>query len=109
LGLGSVWAGLLDRPLKGGRLFQTVYVFPMAVSFIASGVVWRWLLNSNQGESASGLNRLFQMVGLDFLQNPWWNNITFGIAAIALPAIWHLSGSVMALVLAGLRGVPAHL
>lgn len=81
----------------------------MAVSFVASGVVWRWLLNSNQGEQASGLNRLFQMVGLDFLQNPWWNNITFGITAIALPAVWQLSGYVMALFLAGFRGVPDEL
>ena len=106
---GFVWAWLLDRPIKGGRVFQTIYLFPMAVSFVASGVVWRWLLNSNQGESASGLNRLFQMVGLGFLQNPWWNNITWGIAAIALPAIWQLSGYVMALFLAGFRGVPDEL
>src|SRR5699024_3754853 len=55
LAMGFVWAWLLERPLKGGRLFQTVYLFPMAVSFVASGVVWRWLLNSNQGDSASGL------------------------------------------------------
>ncbi|MGY5766137.1 carbohydrate ABC transporter permease [Brachybacterium sp. DNPG3] len=103
--IGFVWAWLLERPLPGGRIFQTVYLFPMAISFVASGVVWRWLLNSNQGESASGLNRLFQMVGVGFLQNPWWNNVTFGILAIALPAVWQLSGYVMALFLAGFRGV----
>ncbi|MDO5645789.1 MAG: sugar ABC transporter permease [Dermabacter sp.] len=103
---GFTWAWLLDRPLKGGQIFQTVYLFPMAISFVASGVVWRWLLNSNMGEQASGLNRLFQMVGLSFLQNPWWNNVTWGIAAIALPAVWQLSGYVMALFLAGFRGVP---
>lgn len=109
LAIGFVWAWLLERPLRGGRIFQTVYLFPMAISFVASGVVWRWLLNSNQGEMASGLNRLFQMVGLGFLQNPWWNNITFGILAIALPAIWQLAGYVMALFLAGFRGVPEDL
>ncbi|UEJ81062.1 sugar ABC transporter permease [Brachybacterium halotolerans subsp. kimchii] len=104
--VGFVWAWLLERPLPGGRIFQTVYLFPMAISFVASGVVWRWLLNSNQGDSATGLNRLFQMVGLDALENPWWNQVTFGIAAIAIPAIWQLSGYVMALFLAGFRGVP---
>ncbi|WP_394275617.1 carbohydrate ABC transporter permease, partial [Luteococcus sp.] len=109
MAIGFVWAWLLERPLAGGRFFQTVYLFPMAISFVASGVVWRWLLNSNQGENASGLNRLFQMVGLDFLQNPWWNSITFGILAIALPAVWQLSGYVMALFLAGFRGVPDEL
>lgn len=106
LGIGFVWAWLLERPIRGGQIFQTVYLFPMAISFVASGVVWRWLLNSNEGDAASGLNRLFQMVHLDFLQNPWWNQITFGIIAIALPAVWQLSGYVMALFLAGFRGVP---
>ncbi len=106
LGIGFVWAWLLERPIRGGQIFQTVYLFPMAISFVASGVVWRWLLNSNQGDAASGLNRLFQMVHLDFLQNPWWNHITLGIIAIALPAVWQLSGYVMALFLAGFRGVP---
>ncbi|MDO8143519.1 MULTISPECIES: carbohydrate ABC transporter permease [unclassified Isoptericola] len=107
--MGFGWAWMLDRPDRGEGFFRSIYLFPMAVSFVASGVVWRWLLNSNQGESASGLNRLFQMVGLDFLQNNWWNNITFGITAIALPAIWQLSGYVMALFLAGFRGIPEEL
>jgi glucose/mannose transport system permease protein len=107
--MGFLWAWMLDKPVKGEGLFRSVYLFPMAVSFVASGVVWRWLLNSNQGEQASGLNRLFQIVGLDFLQNNWWNNVTWGITAIAIPAIWQLSGYVMALFLAGFRGIPDEL
>ena len=107
--MGFLWAWMLDKPVKGEGLFRSVYLFPMAVSFVASGVVWRWLLNSNQGEQASGLNRLFQMLGLDSLQNNWWNNVTFGIIAIAIPAIWQLSGYVMALFLAGFRGIPNEL
>jgi len=106
---GFLWAWLLDRPVRFEGLFRSIYLFPMAVSFVASGVVWRWLLNSNQGETASGLNRLFQMVGLGFLQNNWWNNVNWGIAAIAIPAIWQLSGYVMALFLAGFRGIPEEL
>lgn len=107
--MGFLWAWMLEKPVKGEGLFRSVYLFPMAVSFVASGVVWRWLLNSNQGEQASGLNRLFQIVGLDALQNNWWNNVTFGIIAIAIPAIWQLSGYVMALFLAGFRGIPEEL
>ncbi|WP_369372933.1 carbohydrate ABC transporter permease [Promicromonospora sp. Populi] len=107
--MGFLWAWMLEKPIKGEGLFRSVYLFPMAVSFVASGVVWRWLLNSNQDEQASGLNRLFQMVGLDFLQNNWWNNVTFGIIAIAIPAVWQLSGYVMALFLAGFRGIPDEL
>ena len=107
--MGFLWAWMMDRPVKGEGFFRSVYLFPFAVSFVASGVVWRWLLNSNQGEQASGLNRLFQIVGLDFLQNNWWNNVTWGITAIAIPAIWQLSGYVMALFLAGFRGIPDEL
>jgi glucose/mannose transport system permease protein len=109
MAIGFGWAWILERPARGEGFFRAVYLFPMAVSFVASGVVWRWLLNSNQGENASGLNRLFQIVGLDFLQNNWWNNVTFGIVAIAIPAIWQLSGYVMALFLAGFRGIPDEL
>jgi glucose/mannose transport system permease protein len=106
---GFVWSWLLDRPVPGQAVFRSVLLAPMAVSFIAAGVVWRWLLNSNKGEAASGLNRLFQMVGLGFLQNGWWNNINWGISAIAMVAVWQMSGYVMAMFLAGFRGVPDEL
>lgn len=109
LAIGFCWAWLLDKPIRGEGLFRAIYLFPMAVSFVASGVVWRWLLNSNQDAQASGLNRLFQIIGLPFLQNNWWNNVTWGITAIAIPAIWQLSGYVMALFLAGFRGIPDEL
>ena len=106
---GFLWAWLLERGVRGEGVFRAVYLFPMAVSFVASGVVWRWLLNSNTGESASGLNRLLDSVGLGFLQNPWWTDANWGILAIAMPAMWQLSGYIMALFLAGFRGIPAEL
>lgn len=106
---GFLWAWLLDRKVKFEGVFRSVYLFPMAVSFIASSVVWRWLLNLNQDEKAFGLNRLFQIVHLDFLQNSWWNNTDWGITALTIPAIWQLSGYVMALFLAGFRGIPEEL
>lgn len=106
---GLLWALLLERGVRGEGIFRSFYLFPMAISFVASGVVWRWLLNSSQGEGASGLNRLFQVIGLDGLQNAWWSSPKWGMAAIALPAVWQLSGYVMALFLAGLRGIPEEL
>lgn len=106
---GLLWALLLERGVKGEGVFRSFYLFPMAVSFIASGVVWRWLLNASQGENSSGLNRLFHSVGLTALENPWWSSPKWGMAAMALPAIWQLSGYVMALFLAGLRGIPEEL
>jgi glucose/mannose transport system permease protein len=107
--LGFLWAWLLERKARGESLFRAVYLFPMAVSFIASGVVWRWLLNNAEAERSSGLNRLFGEVGLGWLQNTWWTHERWGILAIAVPAIWQLSGYVMALFLAGFRGIPGEL
>jgi glucose/mannose transport system permease protein len=106
---GFLWAWLLERGARGEGVFRAVYLFPMAVSFIASGVVWRWLLNNAEGERASGINGLLGSIGLDVLQSPWWTHERWGILAIAMPAIWQLSGYVMALFLAGFRGVPQEL
>ncbi|NYT94453.1 carbohydrate ABC transporter permease [Salinispora sp. H7-4] len=107
--LGLLWAFLLERGVRAEGLFRTVYLFPMAVSFVASGVVWRWLMNSGQGDDAGGLNAIFGQLNLDFLQNPWWTDPEWGMVAMAVPAIWQLSGYVMALFLAGFRGIPAEL
>lgn len=107
--LGLLWAFLFDRGVRGEGFFRAVYLFPMAISFIASGVVWRWLLNSQQGDGAGGLNWIFHQVGLGALENRWWTNPDWGMAAMAIPAVWQLSGYVMALYLAGFRGIPREL
>jgi glucose/mannose transport system permease protein len=106
---GLLWAFLLERGIRAEGFFRTVYLFPMAVSFIASGVVWRWLMNPNTGENAGGLNAVFGSLGLDALQNSWWTNPDWGMASMAMPAIWQISGYVMALFLAGFRGIPQEL
>ena len=107
--LGLLWAFLLERGVRGEGFFRTIYLFPMAVSFIASGVVWRWLMNPGKDDSAGGLNAVFDGLGLGFLQNTWWTNPDWGMAAMAMPAVWQLSGYVMALFLAGFRGIPQEL
>lgn len=106
---GLLWAILLEKGVRGEGIFRSIYLFPMAVSFIAAGVVWRWLLSPATGESqAVGLNQLLNKLGLDSLENGWWSaNNKFSMAAMALPAIWQLSGYVMALFLAGFRGISA--
>lgn len=106
---GMLWAILLERGIRGEGIFRSVYLFPMAISFVAAGVVWRWLLNSAEGDNAAGLNRLLQIIGLDGLQNPWWDKDQWGMVAIAMPAIWQLSGYLMALFLAGFRSIPDEL
>ena len=74
-------------------------------TFVAAGVVWRWLLSPATGEGAVGLNQLFQYMGMPWLQSSWWSAGQFNMAAMAIPAIWQLSGYVMALFLSGFRGI----
>ncbi len=107
--LGLALAILLDQGLRGESFFRSLFLFPMAISFIVTGVVWRWLMNPAGGSRISGLNLLFDNLGLDFLINRWHTTPTWGIAAIAIPAIWQMSGYTMALYLGGLRAIPDHL
>ena len=107
--IGATIALLLDKGVRGEGFFRAVYLFPMAVSFIAAGVVWRWLMNPAPSDRGTGLNLLFDKLGLDFLANEWYLGPDWGATALALPAIWALSGYIMALYLAGFRGVPEEL
>jgi len=107
--LGLILAILLDQDLRGESIFRTIFLFPMAISYIVTGVVWRWLMNPAQGERMSGFNILFDKLGLDFLINKWYTTPEWGIAFIAIPAIWQMSGYVMALYLSGLRAIPQEL
>jgi len=107
--LGFFLAVLLDQGLKGESFFRSLFLFPMAISYIVTGTVWRWLMNPATGSRTSGFNLLFQYLGLDSLANAWHTTPTWGIAAIALAAIWQMSGYTMALYLAGLRAIPQEL
>ncbi|UCF60427.1 MAG: sugar ABC transporter permease [Anaerolineaceae bacterium] len=108
--LGLVLAVLLDQRIRGEALFRNIYLFPMAISFIVTGVVWRWLLNpATSLERLSGLNLLFHQAGLDFLISKWYTHPSFGIVAIVIPATWQMSGFTMALYLAGIRSIPEEL
>ncbi|MEW6179961.1 MAG: sugar ABC transporter permease [Chloroflexota bacterium] len=107
--LGFFLAVLLDQGLRGEGFFRSLFLFPMAISYIVTGVVWRWLMNPATGSRTSGFNLLFSYLGLDFLQNAWHTTPTWGIAAVALAAIWQMSGYTMALYLAGLRAIPHEL
>lgn len=107
--LGFMMAVILDQGLKGESFFRSLFLFPMAISYIVTGVVWRWMMNPAEGSRMSGLNLLFSYFHLDFLINKWHTTPEWGIAAIALAAIWQMSGYTMALYLAGLRAIPGEL
>lgn len=107
--VGIFLAVLLDQGIRGESFFRSLFLFPMAISFIVTGVVWRWLMNPALGDRISGFNLLFDSLGLDFLVNRWHTTPQWGMAAIAIPAIWQMSGYTMALYLGGLRAIPESL
>lgn len=102
--LGFLLATLLDQHIKGEALFRTLFIFPFAVSGIVTGVAWRWLM-----QPSTGVNLLFQGLGLENFQPMWYSHPRWGIWAVTIAASWQFSGYVMALYLAGLRGIPNEL
>ena len=103
---GLIMSLLLEKGIKGEGFFRSTYLYPMAISFIAMGTSWRWLMDSARDADATGLNLVLQKIGLGFLQNDWYTSEAGSMYAMALPAIWQMAGYVMALFLAGFRGIP---
>src|SRR5881296_2714447 len=99
LGLGA--AVLLDQRLRGTLFFQNVYMYPLALSFVVTGTVWRWILNPN-----SGVNVILGNLHLDFLKSGWLTDPNTALNSLGIAAVWQSSGFVMAMFLAGLRGIP---
>jgi glucose/mannose transport system permease protein len=110
LGIGFSLAVILDRRMKVEPVFRTLFLAPLAISFIVTGVVWRWLLNPGSAQLGSvGINLLLDRAHLGFLKTGWYTDPRIGILAVALAAIWQFSGYTMALYLAGLRSIPDEL
>ncbi len=108
--IGLLLAILIDQHIKGEGMFRNLFLLPMAVSFIVSGVIWRWLFNPGSIQMGNiGVNQLFEKIGLNFLICGWYTDPDIGIKAVAIAAIWQFSGYTMALYLAGLRGIPLEL
>ena len=108
--IGLLLAVLIDQRIKGEGIFRNLFLLPMAVSFIVSGVIWRWLFNPGSIQLGNiGINQLFEKIGLNFLICGWYTDPDIGIKAVAIAAVWQFSGYTMALYLAGLRGIPLEL
>ncbi|MEZ4860274.1 MAG: sugar ABC transporter permease [Caldilineaceae bacterium] len=102
--IGFILASLLDQKIKGEALFRTLFIFPFAVSGIVTGVTWNWLM-----QPATGINLLFAKIGMEWFRPNWASDLNYGIWAVTIAAAWQFSGYVMALYLAGLRGIPNEL
>ncbi|MBN1221424.1 MAG: sugar ABC transporter permease, partial [Anaerolineae bacterium] len=123
----------------GEGFFRNLYLFPMAISFIVTGLAWRWMFTSGDPNVGStGINLLFEHLGLGFFKPNWASDVVFhlpaesglgqflsgiglgwitsprlgvslGVLTLVVAAIWQMSGYTMALYLAGLRGIPEDL
>lgn len=112
LAVGITLAVLVDKGLKGSFVFQNIFLFPMALSFVVTGTIWRWIFAPGVENSPQGINLLLHHLGLDSLRWGWFTSTEgigpFNLALIplAVAAMWQFSGYVMAMWLAGLRGIP---
>lgn len=115
VGIGLLLAILLDQKVKGEGIFRTIYLFPMALSFVVTGVVWQWIFAPGTASRPRGINALLEIVGLSSLKWKWYTDTTswgpFHVALIPviIAASWQLIGYTMAMYLAGLRGIPEEL
>ncbi len=97
---GLLLAILLDQKIRAEGVLRTIYLYPMALSFIVTGTVWKWILNPGLGLQAAIRKLGFSEFTFDWLINP-----EFAIYTVVIAAMWQASGFVMALFLAGLRSV----
>lgn len=98
--VGLSLAIFLDQRIRTEGFIRTVYLYPMALSLIVTGVVWQWMLNPELG-----LTALMHAIGFENFKFDWIVNSDMAIYTIVIAAVWQSSGFVMALFLAGLRGV----
>jgi len=102
--LGLLLAVFIDQKVRGEGLLRTVFLYPYAMSFVATGLVWQWLLNPELG-----LQNAVQTLGFDGVQIDWIVDQDKVMYTIVLATVWQASGFVMALLLAGLRSIDAQI
>ena len=98
--IGILLSILLDQKIRAEGFLRTVYLYPMALSFIVTGTAWKWMLNPTMG-----IEKLFTDWGFTDFTFDWLVNRDMSIYTIVIAAVWQSSGFVMALFLAGLRSI----
>ena len=98
LGLGL--AILLDQKIRAEGLLRPIYLYPMALSFIVTGTAWKWFL-----DPGIGLENTMHLWGWESFSFNWIKDRNYAIYTVVIAAVWQSSGFVMAMFLAGLRGV----
>lgn len=98
--IGLLLAILLDQKIRGEGVLRPIYLYPMALSFIVTGTAWKWFL-----DPGIGLERTMHALGWESFAFGWIKDSDMAIYCIVIAAVWQSSGFVMAMFLAGLRGI----
>lgn len=98
--IGLALAIFLDQKIRGEGALRPIYLYPMALSFIVTGTAWKWFL-----DPGIGLEHTMHLWGWTSFKFSWIKDRDFAIYTLILAAVWQTSGFVMAMFLAGLRGI----
>ncbi|MET1414773.1 sugar ABC transporter permease [Roseibium sp. HPY-6] len=98
--VGVTLAILMDQRVKGENFLRSIFLYPIAISFVVTGTTWQWILNPS-----TGLEKFFHDLGWTGFEFSLITNRETALYAVVLAAVWHASGFVMVMVLAALRGV----
>lgn len=97
LAVGTMMAIALDRGIRHGRVWQTVFLYPYAISFVAAGIAWRWLL-----DPVAGLQSVLRAWGLGGSTEGWLANPETVLIAVAVAMSWQFAGFTMVILLAAM-------
>lgn len=98
--VGLLLAIFLDQRIRLEGAIRTIYLYPMALSFVVTGTAWKWMLNPELG-----LQKLVRDWGFESFSFDWLVNPDMAIYTVVIAGVWQSSGFVMALFLAGMRGI----
>ena len=98
--IGLLLAIFLDQKIRGEGVLRPIYLYPMALSFIVTGTAWKWML-----DPGIGLQNTMHQWGWESFHFTWIKDSNMAIYTIVIAAVWQTSGFVMAMFLAGLRGI----
>jgi glucose/mannose transport system permease protein len=98
--IGFLLAVFIDQKVMAEGALRTVFLYPYAMSFVATGLVWQWLLNPG-----NGIQQALRQMGFDNFTFDWIIDQDKVMYTIVIATVWQASGLVMALLLSGLRGI----
>lgn len=98
--IGFLLAVFIDQKVMAEGVLRTVFLYPYAMSFVATGLVWQWMLNPELG-----LQAVLRGMGFADARVDWIVDQDMVIYTVVIATVWQAAGLVMALLLSGLRGI----